>query len=546
MQVITNNLHNDNIYKKKVKMKIRKSQLLKILKEEFDMDEMAAPKHPLSRNIEFGGKTVGHRLKAGEKSDVSQKGAPLPAYVVVYTCGEEVTNFIQTHQDLIDHVKKTYMNPESTQFKDIDYQHPEIIFTNAKECPAARPYQQQKHYFDAQGNEIQPNIPVIPYEKSGKRYSLKEAINRVLKVTLFGTKDSKTGQVIDPGLMNDADLNQHLEDCSIPSFKVRERSYEDRHDVKNTNQRIHYGSDAFILYESANDFLGDVLNRTVGIDSDINRRETHLARLRNNIYRHWDSKKKNEKKFEGLTDVYKLEKLGYTEKNYDVNIYAKFDLLGQASGENRFTWRLKLDVYYGKKVTVEDMIERKNVKLFKSLDEVKVVEYEGNVEHLNFDDEVDVNNHILAKPEVLNGLKEAISEFKEKIMEISSEDALEMANYFQYEIGDEFADELDESLDRMIKNILKESGMKKTIKVKESQLVKIIAENVVKGLSEQEKFDDFITKTKENNEKDNQTPEQDGQESPEAIKLTIGKDENGNFYIIKDADTENAKIVAKA
>lgn len=530
-------------------MKIKKSQLLQILNEEFDMDEMAAPRHPISRNIEFGGKTVGHRLKTGEKSAVSQRGAALPAYVVIYTCGEEVTNFIQSHQDLIDHVKKTYMDPASTQYKDVEFQHPDIIFTNAKECPAARPYQQEKHYFDAQGNEIQPDIPVIPYEKSGKHYTLKEAINRVLKLALFGTKDSKTGQVIDPGLMNDADLNQHLEDCSIPSFKVRERSYEDRHDVKNTNERVHYGSDAFILYESANDFLGDVLNRTVGLESEVDRRETHLARLRNKIYGNWDSKKKNEKKFEGLTDVYKLEKRGYTEKNYDVNIYAKFDLLGQVSGENSFTWRLRLDVYYGKKISVDDLIQRKNVKLFKSISEVKVVDYNDRYPELPYDQEVEVNDHILANPEVLNGLKEAISEFKEKIMEISTDDALEMANYFQFEIGEEIPDELAESFDRMIKCVLKEAGMKKTVRIKESDLVRLLAENIVKGLSEQEKFDDFITKTKQNNEDAENEMNPENQEAPEGgdntLKLTIGKDDQGNFYIIKDADTENAKIVAK-
>lgn len=530
-------------------MKIKKSQLLQILNEEFDMDEMAAPRHPLSRNIEFGGKTVGHRLKTGEKGAVSQRGAELPAYVVVYTCGEEVRQFIETHQDLIEHVKNIYMNPESTQFKDIEFQHPDIIFTNAKECPAARPYQQEKHYFDAQGNEIQPNIPVIPYEKSGKHYSLKEAINRVLKQALFGTKDSKTGQVIDPGLMNDADLNEHLEECSIPSFKVRERSYEDNHDVLNTNQRIHYGSDAFVLYESANDFLGDVLNRSVGLESDVERRETHLARLRNKIYSHWDKTKKNRKKFFGLTDIYKLEKYGYTEKNYDVNIYAKFDLLGQASGENSFTWRLKLDIYYGKKLTIEQMVKTQNVKLFKSIDEVKVVDYEGSYPDVPYDTEVQVNEHILANPQVLNGLKEAITEFKEKIMEISTDDALEMANYFQYEVGEEIPDEMAESFDRLIKKVLKEAGMKKTVRIKESELVRLLAEHVVKGLTEQEKFDDFITKTKQNNEEAENEENPVNPEAPEGgdntLELTIGKDEQGNYFLIKDADTDNAKIIAK-
>lgn len=534
---------------------IKKFQLLQVLKEQIDMDEMAAQKHPISRPLEFGDKVVGHRLKQGEKSAVEKRGTPLPAYVVVYTCGEEVTNFIQTHQDLIDHVKKTYMDVESPQYKDVDYQYPEIIFTNAKECPAARPYQQEKHYFDAQGNEINTNIPTFGYESSGNRYELKEAINRILKKALFGTKDTKTGAVIDPGLMNDAELNEHLTDCSIPSFKVRQRAYEDRHDVKNNNQRVHYGSDAFVLYKSANDFLGDVLNRTVGLESDVERRETHLARLRNQVYGHWDKTKKNEKKYEGLTDKYYLEKRGYTEENYDVNIYSKFDLLGTLSGNNSFTWRLRLDIYYGKKVTLEDMLSNKNVKLFKNITEVKVVEFdpETSFPRVEYNQQVEPYDNVMGDKYILNGLKEAINEFKQKIMEISSEDALEMANYFQYEVGEE----MDESFDRMIKNVLKESGMKRTIRIKESDFVRLLAENVVKGLTEQEKFDDFITKARKNNsdmendengQPNNQEEPQDGnteQPEPQGLNLTIAKDESGYFYIVKDADTENAKIIAK-
>lgn len=540
---------------------IKKSQLLDVLKEQFDMDEMAARSHPKSRPIEFGGQTVGHRLKSGSKEDILNKeNLPLPAYVVVYTCGEEVQNFINSHPDMIEHIKKTYVNPETSEFPDVDVQHPEIIFTNAEKCPKYNPYQGPvKHYFDAKGNEIEPGIPSLSYKedvKTGEKYTLKEAINRKLKAALFGTKDTRTGEVINPGLMYDAELNEHMTECSIPSFKVRERSYEDRHDTKNTNQRVHYGSDSFILYESANDFLGDVLKRTYGLESDVKRRETHLARLRNQLYRKWDSKKKNEKKYEGITDIYKLEKRGYSEQNYDVNIMSKFDVLGTLTNQNTFVWRLKLDVLYGKKIPVENLISSRNVRLFKNIDEVKVVELpEGtSFPEVPYTDEVGVNEHVLGNSLIMNGLMEALQEFKDKIMEISTDDALEMANYFQYEIGEEpeGGAELAESFDRMIKHVLKEAGMKKTVRIKESDLIRLLAEHVVKGLTEQERFDDFITKGKKNEEEmdnEQQNVEPDNQEAPEggnnAVQLTIGKDDKGNYFIIKDADTDHAKIIAK-
>lgn len=521
-------------------MKIQKNKLLQIVREsQMGLDEMAAPYSPQSRTLyDAEGNIVGHRMKHGSKDEVNRKGSILPASIVIYTCGDEVNDFIQNHQDLLEHIKKTYME-NTGQFRDVHLQNPEIVFTNEKTCPKYLPYRKEKEYFDAQGNPIQLDIPHIPTELSGEHYELKEAINRVLK------------GVLDREIMKDEELNQHLTDCSIPSFKIRDRKYEDRHDVNNTNQRVHYGSDAFILYESANDFLGEVLNRTVGLDSEVDKRTTHLARLRNKVYRHWDKERKNQKKWEGLTDVYKLEKYGLAEKNYDVNIYAKFDILGMLTHQGTFVWAFNFDVYYGKKVSVDDMINARNIKHFKSIKQNKSVEIDPdkNYPENKFNDQVGVNDHILSDKFVINGFIEGINEFKAQLMAISVDDALEMANYFQYEVGDEV--EVAESFNKLIKNVLKESGMKKVIRIKESDLIKLISENVVKSLTE-ENYDDFITKhknksdegelTQPNNDTNGGEEEQNGEGN--ALYLTLGKDEQGVFYIMKDANTENPQVLA--
>jgi hypothetical protein len=72
--------------------------------------------------------------------------------------------------------------------------------------------------------------------------------------------------------------------------------------------------------------------------------------------------------------------------------------------------------------------------------------------------------------------------------------------------------------------------MAKVIKLKQSDISKIV-ENILK---EQQEFDDFDTKIQ---------PE----ELPDADyhELTLGQDEEGNYYVLDNANTDNPIIVAK-
>jgi len=128
-----------------------------------------------------------------------------------------------------------------------------------------------------------------------------------------------------------------------------------------------------------------------------------------------------------------------------------------------------------------------------------------------------------------------------------------MANYFQFEVGDE----MNEAFNRLIKTVLKESGLKRKVRIKESDLIKLLSESIIKNILEQENFDDFITKTKANREKYEQEEQQqadmerdqnDGQGNDEGMKdqvdLTLATDDSGKFYILKDANTNNPQILA--
>lgn len=501
-------------------MKIDKNKLLQIVKEsQEEIDEMAKWANPKSRPLfDAEGNHIGHRMR------ISLDDPESPSINVIFTCEQDINEFIDTHQELIQRIKEAEFNDED------EFIQKDLVFTNAT-CPKYRPHQKVKEYYDENGNLI-PNVSGGRYQVSGEPMSLQENINRRLKSVLFEQ------------LMMDKELEQHMTDCSIPFFKVRERRYEDRHNIANTNNKIHYGSDVFNLYEEVNDFLKEVLNRSVGLESDVEKRETHLARMRNKIYRNWEPTKKNQKKYLGLTPKYYLEAKGYTEKNYDVNILSKFDLVGERFG-NTFVWLFKIKVTYGKKISVEQLIKSQNVKIFKDVVTRKEVQFEGELDNNK--------NNILSKPEVLNGLYEGLSEFKEELMAISTDEALEMANYFQFEVGEE----MNESFNKMIKAVLKESGIKKKIRIKESDLIKLLTESIVKQIVEQEKFDDFITKTRANNEKQQTDQQQqndfthdenDGQGNDEGMKdtleLTLATDDSGKFYILKNANTENPQIIA--
>lgn len=501
-------------------MKIEKNKLLQIVKEsKQQIDEMAKWENPKSRPLfDAEGNHVGHRMRVNLDDPKS------PSINVIFTCEQDINEFIETHQELIQRIKENEFNDADENLQK------ELVFTNAT-CPKYRPHQKVKEYYDENGNLI-PNVSGGRYQVSGEQLSAQENINRKLKSVLFEQ------------LMMDKDLEQHMTDCSVPFFKVRERRYEDRHNIANSNDKIHYGSDVFNLYEATNDFLKDVLNKSVGLESDVEKRETHLARMRNKIYRNWEPTKKNQKKYLGLTPKYYLEAKGFTEKNYDVNILSRFDVIGERFG-NQFVWLFKLKVTYGKKISVEALIKSQNVKTFKDVITRKEVEFEGNLD--------DNKENILSKPEVLNGLYEGLNEFKEELMSISTDDALEMANYFQFEVGEE----MDESFDRLIKTVLKESGMKKKVRIKESDLIKLLSESIIKNILEQENFDDFITKTKENRDKyadeqqqqaDFERDQQDGEGDDEGMKdqvdLTLATDDSGKFYILKGANTDNPQIIA--
>lgn len=74
--------------------------------------------------------------------------------------------------------------------------------------------------------------------------------------------------------------------------------------------------------------------------------------------------------------------------------------------------------------------------------------------------------------------------------------------------------------------------MAKVIKLKQSDIEKIV-EGVIR---ENQGFDDFDTKVQ---------PEELSQSSDAELELTLGQDENGNYYVMKNDGGENPEILFK-
>lgn len=81
--------------------------------------------------------------------------------------------------------------------------------------------------------------------------------------------------------------------------------------------------------------------------------------------------------------------------------------------------------------------------------------------------------------------------------------------------------------------------MAKIVKLKQSDITKIVE----KIISENTGFDDFDTKVQP--EELPGSDEHDQNQDQEGVELTIGQDEQGNFYVFKDGQTDNPEIVAR-
>lgn len=433
-------------------MEFSKKKLLSILKEtqEVEFDEMAfrpqnpeMPHRPKYYDPEFAYTDQGERKKVAQKkkgtgeikiksvvpgwtkdNPTPPKEEGTPDYWVINATGQpgdekvwvpigcnEIEAFVQENKEWIDQLRVKY--------------NIEPIF---EKC--AKPKTHSKFYDKF-------NLP-----KKEEPWTAGERAQR----QSGGKREEGFNNLLKTYIINNDKLKEHLELCSIPPVS-NTRTNIDRHSEK-TNTSFTFRTHHIDYYRDQEEFLKVVVERVIGDSEDKIEREDptkYIQRQYNKRRTNWEPQRKSDKKFFGYTDVYKMEKKGFKETDIDVMVITNFEIVGTLNND-RFIWNLNFNTKFGNKLRRDERIkkltEEKNISLQKFAD----------LTDTNFNDRHTIMDDISIK----SALHELLSEFVERAMQFSPEEALELANIKGYQVDD--ADELNEhKIINIINDVIRET-----------------------------------------------------------------------------------------
>ena len=338
---------------------------------------------------------------------------------ILFTCGSEIKDFVNDNPDLINQLKEKFGSS---------------LKWEQGSLPGCQPRRKMK-------------VMDFPSDEGGRIKAKKLSTSYTGPETVMSAKERilrKLNGLIVEKLEND-EVSKHLELCSIPTIKGRERTHIDRYS-EISNQRINYKTHTFNSYASAQDFLKAVMLRVRGKAPE-NMKTYHLARQFNKKYKNWEETRKNKKEYEGLTDIYQLERYGLTEDNLDVTVAMFLEIKGELHG-NTYNWIIKLNTQHGKKLKVDKYLQKLTPD--KELSVVKNVHLDPGVAN-RFGDKFTVLDSL----PIVQSLIEGLDELVEQIKSINPKDALKLANIKRYDVEkDRQIDETD--LNKIIKKTIQE------------------------------------------------------------------------------------------
>lgn len=408
-------------------MEISKEKLMSIILESsIEMDEMGRiwdKSDAISRPIkDDDGTLIGHDMLIDPNN--SQGGR----VNVIFAC--DINEFINNHPDLVKKLKEQYGNIKWT----------------TDTCPKYNPHRNTKRVYqqlpDEDGDDT--NIERRPYQATGENYSVEEKIQRLFNPILreeLGLESDKGKQ-----------FNSVLSKRSIPAIVVNDPKFEDRYNDVWENNQIKYKVHSFNTYENAQSFLKTVVNRIGGKDTE-NTDTSYLARQFNQKYSNWEDTKKSDKTYEGKTDVFQLDKRGFSELNLDVSMKMEFSIMGMKQN-NQFVWSIEMKNKFGRKRPDEYRISSGGLKPITLQDGGYLDEGVIKVrKEIQLEDDLDLGDDrtIMSVFAVSQGLREAISDFKAKIEGISPKSALKYANVRRSDI-----ERVNETINKISLDILKE------------------------------------------------------------------------------------------
>jgi hypothetical protein len=276
--------------------------------------------------------------------------------------------------------------------------------------------------------------------QTGKKYSPLMGISELIKRFSGGQRSEGFNRLVEDIIEKDDELQKHLVLCSIPPIKDQ-KTHVDRH-TKFDNNSVSYTTHTFDAYPTQQDFLKSVVDRVRGRIPE-NDTSGYMARLFNKNYSNWSLTKTSEEKYFGVTDIYGLNRYGFREDQINAMVSSIFSIKGQRMGNsNGFTWTISLETKFGKKLQEEPKV--KNLTRDKNIVVTKTAEpdpTDNRVYNESFT--------IMDKLSVKEALKSAFIEFKQKVMDISPEDALDLADI---ESSETLAEDLIKSV---IKDLIK-------------------------------------------------------------------------------------------
>lgn len=401
-------------------MEISKKDFIKLVIEstENQFDEMAQPKEANFRPIYIDENSevyVGDVMELRNKIKRHIGWLLNDEIPIIFTCGQEFQQFFNGHPELV---------------KNLEERFGDDVFQSQTQLPGC---QVRRAPFELRrlpgkedlGSTMSPDTRVKEPQSS---YTARQFILRGGKQ--MDGEYSPRGQFT-TGLyaliseyLNDDEMKKHLDSISVPNIKANERPFLDRHG-EISNKKVEYGTHSFHGYESSEDFLDAVIARIGGDEVPVEFKDYHLARLYNKQYLNWREEKKNDKEYQGKTDVYLLDRYGLEQKNLDLSVKTDFKINGRLN-DNNYVWTITFLTKFGRK-----MKEDRRIMGGLSLDHDFVVTKTAQLEPgIQFDDK----HPIIFNEQIREALIAALQELREKLLQLDPIETLEKANIQQYDI----------------------------------------------------------------------------------------------------------------
>ena len=348
---------------------------------------------------------------------------------IIFTC--DVQKFMEDHPDVVEKLKQDYGS---------------FRWANTK-CPSDRPHRDVRVGHPLPGEEGEPISTVKQTSKdvaTGEKYGVQQAIKR-------GGFNKIIGEEFGLESPKGVEFNKVLSKRSIPAIIVDDKRFIDRTTEEWTNDKVVFRTHSFNTYATAQDFLKTVVARIGGRETK-EMDTSYLARQFNKVYSNWAEDKKNQKSYEGKTDVFQLDRRGFSELNLDVSLKMIFEIVGEKIGDNSFAWTINMTNKFGRKRPDEYRIANGKLKPITLkdggyLDEglisvTKTIQLDPNKK---FDEQ----NTIMSDVAVSEGLRETIYDFKREIESIEPKSALKYATAQRSDI-----ERVNEAVVKLSKDIL--------------------------------------------------------------------------------------------